>query len=446
MKELSHPAIIRRALPRRTFLRGLGAAVALPLLDAMVPALAAQAGTPARSTSRLAVVYLPNGIVMSEWTPAKDGATFDLSPTLAPLARFRDRLIVITGLRNGAPHLAVHGAASTRFLTTVAPEPSTGSVVGAGMSMDQLAAAEFGRETPLGSLELTLESSYAGACDIGSSCVYTDTISWRGPATPLPMEHNPRAVFERLFGEQDTTDAGTRLARQADERSILDSVTQAAADLQRTLGGPDRAKMTEYLDAVRDVERRIQNLEKRVSQELPGIDRPTRIPAAFADHCRLMFDLQVLAHQADLTRVTTFMMGRELSGRSFPEIDIREAHHPTSHHQGDPEKIAKLIRINAHFTNQFAYFLDRLRSTADGDGSLLDHLTILYGAGMSDGDSHSPENLPLLVTNGGVGRLRGGRHLRFPTDTLIANLHRTLLEQLGIRVDHFGNSTGRLEI
>jgi hypothetical protein len=443
MKQLSPAAITRRALPRRTVLRGLGAAVALPLLDAMVPALSAQAGT---STPRLAVVYLPNGIVMSEWTPAQEGAAFDLSPTLTPLARFRDRLIVITGLRNGPPHSAVHGAASTRFLTTVAPEASTGSMVGAGMSMDQLAAAGFGRETPIGSLELTLDSSYAGACDIGSSCVYTDTISWRGRATPLPMEHNPRAVFERLFGEQDTTDRAARLARQAEERSILDSVTRTAADLQRTLGGPDRAKMTEYLDAVRDVERRIQNLEQRASQELPGLERPAGIPAAFPDHCRLMFDLQVLAHQGDLTRVTTFMMGRELSGRSFPEIGIRDAHHPTSHHQDDPEKIAKLVKINAHFTNQFAYFLDRLRSTTDGDGSLLDHLTILYGAGMSDGNLHSPENLPLLITNGGAGRLRGGRHVRFPTDTLIANLHRTLLEQLGIRVDHFGNSTGRLEL
>jgi hypothetical protein len=438
--------ITRAALPRRTFLRGLGAAIALPLLDGMVPAMAAQANTAARADARLAVVYLPNGIVMSEWTPAKEGTALDLSPTLAPLAAFRDRLIVLTGLRNGPPHFAVHGAASTRFLTTVAPEPSTGSVVGAGISMDQLAAAEFGRQTPLGSLELTLESGYAGACDIGSSCVYTDTISWRGPTTPLPMEHNPRAAFERLFGEQDTTDAASRLARNADERSILDSVAEAANDLQRTLGGPDRAKVSEYLDAVRDVERRIQNLEKRSSREVPGIDRPTGIPAAFPDHCRLMFDLQVLAHQADLTRVTTFMMGRELSGRSFPEIDIHDAHHPTSHHQHDPEKIAKLVRINAHFTKQFASFLDRLRSTPDGDGSLFDHLTILYGAGMSDGDSHSPDNLPVLVTGGGAGRLRGGRHLRVPGDTVIGNLHMTLLEQLGIRVDHFGNSTGRIDI
>jgi hypothetical protein len=435
--------VTRRALPRRTLLRGLGAAIALPLLDGMVPAFAAAAAPVA---PRLAVVYLPNGIVMSDWTPRMEGDAFELSPTLAPLAPFRDRLIVLTGLRNGPPHYAVHGAASTRFLTAVPPEPSTGSVVGAGVSMDQLAASDFGQQTPLGSLELTLESGYAGACDIGSSCVYTDTIAWRGPTTPLPMEHNPRAVFERLFGEHDTTDRAARLARDADERSILDSVAQAATDLARELGRGDRAKMAEYLDAVRDVERRIQNLEKRGVREVAGIDRPVGIPASFPDHCRLMFDLQVLAHQSDLTRVTTFMMGRELSGRSFPEIGIRDPHHPTSHHQKDPEKIAKLVKINAHFAEQFAYFLERLRSTPDGDGSLLDQATIVYGAGMSDGDSHSPENLPLLLAGGGAGQLKGGRHLRFPSDTPIANLHMSLLEKLGVRVDHFGNSTGRLSI
>jgi len=432
-----------RALPRRTVLRGLGAAIALPLLDSMVPALTrvARAASPVH---RLAVVYVPNGVVMSEWTPAAEGAEFDITPILRPLAPVRDRVIVVSGLRNGPPNYAVHGAASTRFLTTEPPLASTGSVVEAGISVDQLVASHFARETQLASLELSLESPFAGVCDVGSSCVYTDTISWRSRATPLPMEHNPRAVFERLFGEADTTGAAARAARLAARRSLLDSVAGSMADLRRDLGAADRVKLNEHLEAIRDLERQIQRAEEQGARELPSLDRPVGVPDAFPEHARLMFDLQVLAFQSDLTRVITFMMGRELSGRSYPEIGIRDGHHPTSHHQNDPEKIAKLARVNVHHAAQFAYFVERLQTMADGDGSLLDHMTIVYGAGMSDGNSHSPDNLPILLVGGGCGQLKGGRHLRFPPDTPIANLHATLLPKLGIPERRFGNSTGAL--
>jgi hypothetical protein len=434
--------VTRKALSRRTVLRGLGATIALPLLDVMVPALTRTVKA-AQPVHRLGVVYVPNGIVMADWTPASDGR-LELTPILQPLAPFRDRLTVISGLRNGPPNYAVHGAASTRFLTTEPPLPSTGSVVEAAVSADQVVAKHFARETQLASLELSLESPFAGVCDVGSSCVYTDTISWRSPSTPLPMEHNPRAVFERLFGEADTTDPAARLARIAARRSLLDSVADSLADLRPGLGAADRVKIDEHLEAIRDVERQIQKAEEQGTRELPSLERPIGVPATFPEHARLMFDLQVLAYQSDLTRVITFMMGRELSGRSYPEIGVYDGHHPTSHHQNDPEKIAKLTRVNVHHATQFAYFLDRLRSTPDGDGSLLDHVTIVYGAGMSDGNSHSPDNLPILVAGGGAGRPAGGRHLRFPADTPVANLHATLLPKLGVEVGRFGNSTGTL--
>jgi len=434
--------VTKRSLPRRTLLRGLGAAIALPFLDSMVPALTRSVKA-AAPIHRLSVVYVPNGIVMSDWTPTAEGA-YELTPILRPLASFQDRLIVLTGLRNGPPNYAVHGAASTRFLTTEPPLASTGSIVEAGISADQMVAKHFARETQLASLELSLESPFAGVCDVGSSCVYTDTISWRSRTTPLPMEHNPRVVFERLFGEADTTDPKARLARLASRRSLLDSVADSIADLRQQLGGADRVKVNEHLDAIRDIERQIQKVEEQGARELPAVERPAGVPATFLEQARLMFDLQVLAYQSDLTRVITFMMGRELSGRSYPEIGFYEGHHPTSHHQNDPVKIAKLTRVNAHHAVQFAYFLERLRSTADGDGSLLDHVTIVYGGGMSDGNSHSPDNLPILVAGGGAGQLKGGRHLRFPEGTPVANLHATLLPKLGVQADRFGNSTGAL--
>lgn len=432
----------RLALSRRALLRGAGAAFGLPLLDAMVPALTPRAHA-AGPVHRLGVVYVPNGVVMSDWTPpGVSGPLAVMTPSLAPLEPHRASIVVVTGLRNGPPNYAVHGAASTRFLTTEPPVPSTGSVVEAGVSLDQVLAREAEKQTQLASLELSLEAPFTGVCDIGSSCVYTDTIAWRNRTTPLPMEHNPRAVFERLFGESDTTGRDARLARIATRRSILDSVAASLRDLAASLGPADRAKLDQYLDAVRDVERQILKVEEQGARELPPVDRPAGVPATFAAHARLMFDLQVLAYQSDLTRVTTFMLGRELSGRSYPEAGVRDAHHPTSHHQGDPDKLRKLALINRHHAAQFGYFLSRLAATPDGDGSLLDHATLLYGAGMSDGNSHSPDDLPVLIAGGGAGRWTGGRHLRVPAGTLIGNLHATLLPRLGVPVTVFGNSTG----
>jgi len=429
----------RAHLPRRTILRGLAAAVALPFLDGMVPAFAAPA-----TTRRLSVVYLPNGIRMEHWTPAAEGTAFDLPPILTPLQPFRDRLAIVSGLKNGPPHYAVHGAASTRFLTTMPPASASAAVVEAGISMDQLAAKAFGAETELASLELTLESGFAGVCDVGSSCVYTDTVAWRGLSTPLPMEHNPRAVFERLFGDNDAIGRSAHVARLGSTRSILDSVTEAAARLARTLAADDRARLDEYFEALRDIERRIQLAERQDRVSLPEFGRPIGVPRSFPEHARLMFDLQVLAYQADVTRVITFMTGRELSGRAYPEIGIHDAHHPISHHQGDPEKLAKLTTINTHHIAQLAYFLERLRSSPDGDGTLLDHTTVLCGAGMSDGNAHAPDNLPVLVAGDGPWPAARGRHLRVAGDTPIGNLHVTLLNHLGVPVDHFGNSTGVL--
>jgi hypothetical protein len=432
--------ITKKHVSRRTVLRGLGATLALPLLDAMSPALTALQHSPARPARRFSVIYLPNGVRMDCWTPFGDGVDFDLPQVLEPLASLRRRLTIVSGLMNGLPHAVVHGAASTRFLTTVAPTVSSGLIVEAGMSMDQLAANEIGGDTAFSSLELTLESGFAGLCDLATSCAYTDTIAWRGPNTPLPMEHQPRAVFERLFGDSDATDVATRKARVLERRSILDSILDATAELARGLGDADRARLGEYIDAVRDVERRIERTE-RPDQDALSVARPTGIPRTFPEHARLMFDLQVLALQSDLTRVVTCMTGRELSGRTYPEIGITDAHHPISHHQNDADKLEKLAAINAHHLTQVAYVLDRLRSTPDGDGTLLDHTTVLCGAGMSDSNAHSPYDLPILLAGGDVGT---GRHVRVPEDTPIANLHVTLLAKLGLRVDHFGNSTGPL--
>ena len=436
--------VTKKHLPRRTVLRGLGAALALPLLDSMVPALTAQRLTVASPITRLSVVYVPNGIVMRDWTPEAEGSRFELTPILQPLSPFRDQLTVLTGLDNGPPSYAVHAVASTEFLTTRPPALSTGSVVEAGISMDQLVAQTHARQTQLASLELSLDSSYAGTCDIGASCVYTDTVAWRNATTPLPTEHNPRGVFDRLFGEIDNTDPAVRARMFTQRRSILDSLGATMADLQRGLGPRDRDKIGQYFDAVRDVERRIQIAETQQATELPAVERPTGMPEMFPEHARLMFDLQVLAYQADLTRIITFMIGRELSGRTYPEIGVRDAHHPISHHRNDPKKLAMLTKVSTHHMSQFAYYLERLRATPDGDGSLLDHLTILYGCGMSDGNEHAQENLPLLLVGGGSGRLRGGRHLRVGPETPIANLHATLLPMLGVHQDGFGSSTGTL--
>jgi len=458
--------ITKKALARRTVLRGLGATLALPLLDGMVPALTALGQTAAKPVRRFGVVYLPNGVVIDQWTPALDGTRYALSPILQSLAPFRDRLVVLSGLSQNTNGLtarsgAVHGRCATKFLTGAIPRPfgQEGNDFLADISIDQLLARELGQDTQLGSLELSLESGDkgAGTCDGGYSCTYSHTITWRGPTTPLPMEHNPRVVFERLFGDGGTTDPAARRARLATNRSLLDSVTEKVTALRLGLGPSDAAKLDEYIDAVRDVERRIQAAEARSNQVLPVIDQPAGVPSTFAEHARLMFDLQVLAYQSDLTRVITFMVGREFSSRTYPEIGAPGGHHPLSHEHSAASR-EQLIKINVHHTEQFAYYLDRLQSTPDGDGSLLDHVMLYYGAGMAEGD-HQPWNLPLVLAGGGTGQLTGGRHIRYAEEasgasayssveggTPLANLHLTVLEKLGIRLDGIHDSTGRLEL
>jgi len=442
--------VTKKALARRTLLRGIGASLALPLLDSMIPAFAAaDAATPIK---RLGVVYVPNGMTMKEWTPAAEGADFEFTPVLKPLESHRDRMLVVSGLNSTPPPeqsnaAGVHARASTRFLTDVPPKRSDTSDVEAGISVDQLVAKEFGRETQLASLELAIEGrDLAGSCDIGFSCAYTNTIAWRGAQTPLPMENDPRVVFERMFGNSGSTDRAARLAQIAADRSILDSVTGRIAELRRGIGARDRDKLAEYLEAVRDIERRIQRAEEQSGQQLPFVQQPGGIPAGFEDHVKLMFDLQVLAYQTDLTRVMTFMLGRELSGRTFPELGVVESHHATSHHQNDRTKLENLLKIKVFHSTLFAYYLDKLRSTSDGDGSLLDHSLIMYGAGMADSNLHAPANLPILLVGGGIGQAPGGRHLRFPSGTPLANLHLTLLDRMGVpTVQRIGDSTGRLE-
>lgn len=444
--------ITKKFLSRRTLLRGLGATVALPLLDGMVPALTAMSKTAARPIKRFGVVYIPNGVVISKWTPALEGAAFEFTPILEPLAPFRDQLLVVSGLSQNVNGLtaksgAVHGRCATKYLTGAIPRPfgQEGNDFHADVSVDQLLAAELGQETQLGSLELSLESGDkgAGTCDGGYSCTYSHTLSWRGPTTPLPMEHNPRVVFERMFGDGGSTDPVVRAARLKSNRSLLDSVTDKVAEVKRGLGPSDASKLTEYLEAIRDIERRIQRAEEQVSRELPSFDQPAGVPPSFAEHARLMFDLQVLAYQSDLTRVITFMVGREFSSRTYPEIGSPGGHHPLSHEHSD-ESQRQLAEINIHHATQVAYYVDRLKSTPDGDGSLLDHTLLYYGAGMCEGD-HQPWNLPLVLV-GGAGGFKGGRHLRFPSEPPLANLHLTVLEQFGMRMDQIHDSTGRLDL
>jgi len=424
--------IIRKiSLPRRTFLRGMGATVALPLLDAMTPALTVMAKTAARPVKRLGVVYVPNGIVMSSWTPEKTGPAFELSPILQPLAPFRDRVLVVSGL-NG-PGGGSHDP--TEFLT------GAKGARAANTSIDQLIANKLGQETQLASLELALDPRDAtGTCN-GDSCAATNSISWRSRTLILPTENDPRVVFERMFGDGGTSNPAARVARLRKDRSILDSVTLAVADLERRLGAGDRGKVTEYLESVRDVERRIQRAEEQSARELPVVSQPS-VPSSFEEHAKIMFDLQVLAYQCDLTRVITFMIGRELSGRSYPEIGIPEAHHPLSHHQNNPVKLAALARLNEYHVSMFGYYLEKLRTTADGDGSLLDHSLLLYGGAISDGNTHAQTNIPLLLTGGGVN---GGRHLTYNGEPS-ANLLLTIMDKMGVPIEKLGNSTEELDV
>lgn len=436
--------IAKKAVSRRAVLKGLGAAIALPMLDSMVPAVSALSRTAAQPVKRFGVVYVPNGMIMPSYLPKMEGAGFELTPTLSPLANYRDRVLVLSGLdctptpgRPGGPH----AKATTRFLTDVSP-PTSETWLDAGISMDQILANETGRQTQLGSLELSIESSEtAGACDTGFACAYTTTISWKSKNTPLPGQHNPRVVFERLFGDSGSTDPKVRLARLRQQRSVLDSVTEEVAGLQGALPVADRTKLTEYLDAIRSVERRIELAEARGDVDMPLIANPEGIPANWEEHVNLMFDLQVLAYQCDLTRVITLMLGREHSGMTYPQIGVPDAHHPISHHQGEPDKVAKVAKINQYHMQMFARYLGKLQSVRDGDGTLLDSLTLMYGAGIADSNSHSPTNIPMILAGGGI---KGGRHVNFK-NTPLANLHLTLLDRFGVQVDKIGDSTGRVD-
>ncbi len=440
--------VTKKRLDRRTFLRGAGAALALPWLDAMQPAFAAP--SPAKAVKRLAIAYVPNGIIMDHWTPARDGAAFELPSILEPLAPFRDRILVLSGLgsRPAFPEpgegTGDHARAAATFLTGAHPKKTEGPDLRAGISMDQIAAAEMGKQTQLSSLELCLESSeLIGGCDAGYSCAYANTLSWRDATTPLPMENQPRAVFERLFGDSDDTSKAARLARIHEERSILDSLLDQIANMRRNLGPGDRDKLSQYLDATRDLERRIQKVEEQSSLELPVVERPTGgIPGTFAEHAKMMFDLQVLAFQADLTRVITFMISREISPRSYPEIGISDAHHALTH-ESKPDSVEKVIKINTYHMKQFSYFMEKLHSTPDGDGSLLDHVALVYGSGISNGFEHTHTRLPVLVAGGATG-FQLGRHVRCAEDVPLANLHLTLLRQLGVSMERFGDSNGEL--
>ena len=445
--------ITKRVLPRRTVLRGLGTAVALPLLDGMVPALTALSRTAAAPKPRLGVVYVPHGAVMNNWTPATDGAGFAFTPILQPLEGFRDHLTVLSGLDHkpaaqmpGDP-AGGHGRITGAFLTGVHAKPTEGADFEAGRSMDQIAAEQLGQQTQLASLEVGIGlPEFGGACDAGFSCAYISTLAWSTPTTPLPMESNPRAVFERLFGDGTSTDPTTRRERMEKDRSILDAVTQKVARLQDGLGTADRAKLTDYLAAVRDVERRIQRAEADFDRELPVVDRPSAsIPSSFDEYVKVMFDLQVLAYQADLTRVVTFLLTPELTAQTYPQIGVPDPHHALSHHENNPESLAKLVKVGTYHTTLFSYYLEKLRATPDGDGSLLDQVMVVYGSGMSNSNLHNIQKLPILLAGGGAGQLRGNRHLRYADETPLTNLYLTLLDKMDVRVDRFGDSTGRLE-
>jgi hypothetical protein len=437
--------ITRQALPRRTFLRGLGAAVALPLLDAMIPSMTALAKSVASPVRRLGFIYMPMGCDLPRWTPPGDGRLTELSPTLQSLAPVADRITVISNLELKNAYPGTHATSNASFLSAAKAKWTESTDYYLGTTVDQVAAQQIGQQTLLPSLELSMDLvQMVGQCDNGYACVYQNNLSWSSPTSPLPAEAHPRIVFERLFGE-----GGTAADRRADLRrraSLLDAVREDIARLQVRLGPEDRTRVGQYLETVREVERRIQKAEAATAdQPLPDLDRPTGVPASYAEHARLMFDLQVLAMQGDVTRVTTFQLARETSNRTYNEIGVSDPHHPLTHHGNDPDKIARMAKINAFHVSLFAYFLDRLKSTPEGDGSLLDHGLFLYGSGMGNPNIHDHVDLPILVAGGAAGRIKGGRHIKYAEPTPLANLHLTLLERVGVRLDGFADSKGKVD-
>lgn len=440
--------ITKRALPRRTFLRGLGVAFSLPLLDAMLPSMTAASETAAAPTAlrRLGFVYMPMGCDVTRWTPPLGDSLDELSPTLSPLANVKQHVTAISNLELKNAYPGTHATSNCSFLSAARAKLTESTDYYLGTTVDQIAASQLGKSTQLPSLELSMDLlATVGQCDNGYACVYQNNLSWSSPTTPLPSEAHPRIVFETLFG-----DGGTPAERQSalkKRASLLDSVTEEIHRLERKLGASDREKVAQYLTTIREVERRIQQAEAGVKENpLPDLDRPLGVPASYADHARLMFDLQLLAMQGDITRVITFQLARETSNRTYPEIGVADPHHPLTHHGGDPEKIAKVAKINQFHVSLFAEFLEKLKATPEAGGSLLDHCLYLYGSGMGNPNVHDHKNLPILVAGGAAGNVRGGRHIRFAEPTPLANLHLTLLNKVGVKQDQFADSQGVLDL
>ena len=443
--------LTRNHLHRRTFLRGMGAAIALPVLDAMTPAFGAPRKLAGTSPLRLAFTYVPNGITMADWTPKGEGAAFEYARVMKPLEPFRKQTLVLSGLaqRNGmalGDGPGDHARAAASYLTGVHPRKTAGADIQNGISVDQIAAQKIGSATRYASLELGCDDSRTvGNCDSGYSCAYTNSLAWRGPSTPMPPETNPRLVFERLFGDIDTSlTPEARARRLMHRRSILDLVRERTTELNATLGPSDRRKLDEYLSSIREIERRIERAEQDLTGLNPTIDKPTGIPVLYADYVNLMFDLQLIAFQTDMTRIVTLMMGREGSMRTYPEIGVPDPHHPLTHHRGNTEWIERVTKVNEMHMQLFAGFIQKLQDTPDGDGSLLDHSMIVYGSGLSDGNRHTHEDLPVLIVGNG-GKFRQGQHIAYKKGTPMNNLFLTLLDRMGVQEEQVGDSTGRIE-
>lgn len=437
--------ISKKHLSRRTILRGAGVALSLPLLESMLPAQTPLAKTAAKPLPRLGFVYLPHGAIMNKWTPETDGAGFEFTPILKPLEPLRSYVNVVSGLgHRAADTTAVHSLSPTTWLSGVRPKPTQGVDAYAGVTADQIAAKQIGQETLLPSLELATEDNSAliGACDRDYGCIYMNTLSWRTHTTPMPMEINPRKVFERLFGQGGTPEE--QAARTQQDRSLLDAITQDATKLQNAVGPKDRAMVSDYLESVREIERRIQKAGQQTDSEIVLPEAPVGIPYSFEEHIKLMYDLLVLAYQANVTRVFTFMVAREESNKTYPQVGVHDGHHATSHHQNRADKIEKLVKIQTYHIGLFAQFLDKLHKTQDGEGSLLDHTVLLYGSNMSNSNVHNHFPLPNLLVGGGAGQLKGGRHLRYEDHTPMANLLLSVLDKVGVQQESLGDSTGRL--
>lgn len=434
-------AFLTKSLPRRTVLKGIGTTMALPFLDAMLPPMRAAV----KPAQRFQAFYTPNGMAMEYWTPKGEGTALELAPIMEPLAAYRDQMLVFSGIK--ASWNYIHAGASGSFLTGTPRGGKNEIEIIADVSIDQMLGRHFANETQLATLEICMDlPANAGACTGNLSCAYLDTLCWKSPTQPLPMDWNPRTVFEKLFGDSGSTDRTARAKRLQQHKSILDSVNGKLASLKQELGPQDQVKMNEYTDAVRDVERRIQMAEKQTNIELPALDQPLGAPPVFEDHLALMMDLKVLALQSDLTRVISFMISKEQSPRPYPQIGVPEAHHPLSHHNNIPELIEKMSKINTYHAKLFSQYLAKLKATPDGDGSLLDHMIILYGAGLSNSNGHSGENLPQMLVGGGSGKIKGGRHLKFANKPSQANLLLTIMDKMDYPVEKVGGSNGKLPI